>query len=222
MKRLTFVAFALAAAPALSAQQMPVGIGVHAGTLGAGADVAIAPVSRIQLRAGANFMPVKPSFSISDIDYTMNLPSPQFTVAADLFLIGSLHVSGGLRATSSDLSVEADLSNSTTTVDIGSQTYTGSDVGTLTGTMDTKSMAPYVGIGFGRIAKRGLGIQFDLGVAFQGKPVVSLTADGPLNSDPIAGPVLRQNLADEAQQFEDDVKLLQYYPIISLGLSFGF
>jgi hypothetical protein len=209
----------LAAVPSLDAQG--VGVAVHAGTLGLGADVGIAVHPRIGLRAGANFMPVKPDFTISDIRYSVSVPSPQFTGAVDLFLVGPLRLTGGLRVSASDFTVEADLSGSSETVDVGDTTYTGADVGVLTGTLESNQFAPYAGIGIGRVGGSRLGFFLDLGVAFTGEPSVAFTSDGSINNDPLAGPVFRAELNREAAQVEDE-SLLKYYPILSVGLSFGF
>ena len=56
---------------------------------------------------------------------------------------------------------------------IGNRTYTGAEVGTITGTVDFASSAPYFGVGWGNATSGRLGIALDLGLVFQGTPQVS-------------------------------------------------
>lgn len=204
---------AIGAAPSATLAQ-GVGVAPHVGTLGVGADLAVSLVNRVGLRAGANIFPFDIGISASDVDYTIDLPSPQFTVLADLFLAGSFRLTGGLLVSSDDLTLEGDF---TGTVDIGGNTFTAAEVGTLTGAIVTNDVAPYVGIGVGRVAGSAFGFLLDLGVAFQGTPSVLLAADGPIASDP----AFQAELEAERQEIEDDVDIFRYYPVITLGFSIG-
>jgi hypothetical protein len=207
----TLLLFAIA--PAATAQ---VGVAAHAGTMGLGADVAVSLTSRLGLRAGANIMPYTPKFTADDVDYEFNFPSPQFTAIADLFLVGGLRLSGGVRISTEDISLSGQLTSS---VDIGNATYTPTEVGTLTGAVVTKEVAPYLGIGFGNVARSRIGFFADIGVALHGTPEVTLTAsEGSLASDP----TFQDDLAREAQSFQDDIDWFTFYPVLSLGISFGF
>lgn len=185
------------------------------GTLGLGVDASVAVGSRLALRAGAGFQPWEPSHVIDEIDFELELRSPAWLVAADLYVAGPLRLSGGLAAFGSDISVRARL---TEDVEIGNGTYSPSEIGTLTGDFDTNDVAPWVAIGFGRATGRGVGLTFDLGVAFQGEPVVSLASDGPLADTP----EFQANLAREEQNIQDDAKLVKLYPVVSLGITIGF
>jgi hypothetical protein len=98
---------------------------------------------------------------------------------------------------------------------IGNRTYTGAEVGTITGTVDFASSAPYFGVGWGNATSGRLGIALDLGLVFQGTPQVSLLTTGILSSDP----TFVQELNREVQELEDEIKEFKYSPVISLGLS---
>jgi len=206
----------LACAPLPSLAQT-FGLGVKAGTLGLGADAAVGLHERVALRAGFGVFPFTPQFTWSDIPYDVELPSPQFTGTVDLFLIGALRLTGGVMVSSPDFTLTSNLTNSGT-VTIGDVDFAGSDVGVVSGSVINNDVAPYVGLGFGRIAKRGLGFFVDLAVAFQGEPSVALAATGPITNDP----AFRQALRAEEASLAEDIKIAQYYPILSLGLSFGF
>ncbi len=195
-----------------------IGIGGHVGTVGAGADAAIAINQRVAARGSINFFPVKPVFMFDDYEYEVDLPSPQFTLLGDLYVAGPLRVSAGVLISTPHLVATSDQSGSGS-ANIGGQFFPGSDVGTLIGTIMNKDVAPYVGLGLGRLARRGLSVFFDLGVAFHGQPQVTFEATGSAANNP----VFQNALDQEAQQFEDDIPTwAKYYPVLSLGLSFGF
>jgi hypothetical protein len=214
MRRL-FVLFGMALiAPAILTAQ-DIGVAAHLGTLGIGADVGIAAHPRVTVRVGGNFFPVNPSITVSDITYTANLPSPQFTGMVDVFLVGGLRLSGGLRISGDDAGATGEITGS---VDVGNATYTAAEVGTLTAVIETNTAAPYVGIGFGNLAKPGPRFFLDAGVAFQGRPGVTFSADGTLANDPL----FQAELGREAEAAEDDIELFRFYPVLSLGVAFGF
>jgi hypothetical protein len=193
------------------------GISPHVSTLGVGADVGVGLHPRITVRAGASYIPFKPSISVSDTEWEASLPEMSYTGTVDLYLIGGLHVSGGFRYKTTD--VEA-VGNYTGTVNVGDQTFTGDEVGTLTGVIVTKDLSPYAGIGFGNVAKRGLGFILDFGVAFHGSPEVTLTSEGgTLSGDPL----LDAELAKEADNFEEEIPgVFDVYPVLTVGLTIGF
>jgi hypothetical protein len=188
------------------------GVAGHAGTLGLGVDVAVAVTPRIGIRAGANFFPTDIDLTVSDLDYTIDLPSPQFTAVLDLYLLGGLRLSGGLFASSDDINLVGMLSDD---VEIGDDVYTPSQVGTLIGSIINDDLGPYIGIGFGNPAASRIGFFLDLGVAFQGAPEVALTADGPVT----LLPSFQADLEAERVSAEEDLEMFQYYPVLSIGFS---
>ncbi len=210
-----FVVLAMAASPWSLLAQGGIGIAGHVGTMGAGVDAAISPAPGIGLRAGANIMPIEINFTFSDVDFTANLQSPQITAMVDLYPFGGFRLSGGLRYSSSNIVLSGDV---TQAVDLGGTSYA---LDSLVGTIVTPDIAPYVGIGFGNPAKRGIGIFIDVGVAYQGAPELNLDAVG--NATTLPG--FTANLEEERLDIEDALALSTYfrfYPVISLGLSIGF
>ncbi|NIP59882.1 MAG: hypothetical protein GWM92_16305 [Gemmatimonadetes bacterium] len=205
---------ALGAAP-LSAQGF--GLSAKASTTGVGADAAIRLVPRINLRAGVGLIPIEPTITFSDIDYTIAFPTPQVLAMLDLFLGGAFRLSGGLLAKTEDFEIVGELAEGRDVL-IGDRTYAAADVGSLTGSVTTNDIAPYVGLGFGNHAAQGVGLVIDLGVALQGSPGVDLAADGPISGDP----GFRQDLERERSRAEDDLgAFFRAYPVVSLGLKFG-
>lgn len=212
---------ALVAAPTQVASQQPFGDGparrfgvaFHAGTLGLGVDGGFAAHSRVTLRVGVNVFPFDPTATISGIEYTVDLPTPQVTGMVDLFLASKFRITGGLLFAGSNLGASGDLVGSVT---IGPTVY--AQAGTLTGEIVTNDLSPYIGIGWGNIAASRFGLFLDLGVALQGQPEVDLVASGPIASVP----GLQADLDAEARQFEEDLDLFKFYPVATLGISIGF
>jgi hypothetical protein len=210
--RLGTVIAALSLATPVSAQD--VGLAFHVGSLGLGADVAIAIHPNVGLRAGGNFFPFGINFTTSGIDYSLDLPSPQFMLLADLYPAGSFRVSAGLMIPSANFDLTGELDGP---VNIGGSTYTPAQVGSLTGTLETRDVSPYIGIGFGNPASGRVGFFLDLGVAFHGNPQASATVDGPIS----AAPGFQQDLDREIQDIQDDVENIIVYPVLSVGISIG-
>lgn len=207
------VASIIAAAP-VTAQNFAVA--GRLGTLGAGVEGSFALTNQLAVRAGANVQPWEPTREWSDVDFTLDLASPSFLAVLDLHPGGgAFRLSGGAVLFSADTELRARL---TAPVEIGDDTYSPQQIGTMTGVFATKDLAPYLGIGFGKApGASGAGFAFDLGVAFQGAPDVRLSATGPLASDP----VFRANLAKEEANIEDDAKVFRFYPVLAIGIVIG-
>lgn len=91
--------------------------------------------------------------------------------------------------------------------------YTGGQVGSLTGTSTYKGFAPYFGVGWGNpVAKNSQWkFLFDMGVMYQGKPKVALSATGTA-----AG--LQADVAAEQERLRNDS--FAWAPLMALGLSY--
>ncbi len=215
MKKIFCVLFVTAAVTVPVQAHAQAGFAIHAGTLGVGIDIATTFGSRVGLRSGFSFFPLEIDATVSDVSYQIDPPSPTFTVTLDLYVAGPLRISGGAVYSTDDIVLVGELVSS---VDINGISYIPSQVGTLTGTIITNKLSPYAGIGIGNPGGSKFGFFLDLGVAFHGTPVFSLTADGPASS-------LLQFQADleaERQSIEDDLSSVTVYPVGKIGLSIGF
>ncbi len=191
-----------------------VGFSLHVGSLGIGADLAVAVNDNLSLRAGGNVFPFDINITESDIRYTLDLRSPSFLTVIDLSPGGAFRVSGGLLIATRDFTIDAELAEP---VDIGGTLYQPSDIGSLTGVLDTRDVAPYVGIGFGSPRGGGVRLFLDLGVALHGSPEVSAVASGPIASDP----QFQQDLQQEVDDLQDSLSSFRVYPVLSIGLMIG-
>jgi hypothetical protein len=209
----TFLLPALLASPPTASAQ--VGVGIRAGTLGLGADVAFALSPNIQIRGGGAIQPVNPTFTISDITYTVNLPGTFANVGIDFFPTGGgFRIGGGLLYKPDDLSISGKFADN---VDIGGRSYTDSEVGMLTGTVASKSTAPYAMIGFGKHASSGIGLFLDLGAAFVGEQTLTLTATGTGGGNA----QFLMDLESERLDTENSLNKVKIYPMVNLGLRIG-
>ncbi len=110
---------------------------------------------------------------------------------------------------------------------IGNLQLPASLVGTLHGKIDYPSFAPYLGLGWGTApsAGPGFGVTADLGVAFVGRPRVTLTPEpppgSPLNS-PAAMAALAPALALEEARVEQKIDGYRYYPVLAVGIAYRF
>ena len=209
----------LHAAP-VQAQNFAIAAGV--GTLGLGGGVVLGLTSKINVRAMYGIVPGSPSIDVELVNFALDPPSFLLTTV-DLYPFGGFHLSAGGLWITKDGGLGVVGTFDGITVDFAGTNYTGSIDDRLLGTFSLKSFQPYLGIGIGNPVGRRFGINFDVGVGFGEVPTVELTAEGPLNDDPIIGPVFRTNLEAQEANFEADIpNLLRYYPVLSISVSIGF
>jgi hypothetical protein len=110
---------------------------------------------------------------------------------------------------------------------IGNLQLPASLVGTLHGRIDFPTVAPYAGVGWG-IAPRsgpGWGASVDFGVAYLGRPNVTLTPEPPPGSilnNPVALAALAPALALEESRIEQKIDGYRYFPVLSVGVAYHF
>ncbi len=199
------------------------GIGVSAkvGTLGIGVDVAKSLTPQFNARLGFNFGNISANRTDSGINYDAQLNFSSIQLVGDYypFTSSSFRITGGLVAQNNRFNVTGKPSNNGFYTIDGNQ-FSASSVGSLSGEYKYgNSIAPYLGIGIGKSTSEGFGFNADLGVMFTGSPKVSLSAS---NSAFNNNPITRAQLDNQARQTENDLKGFNIYPVLSIGLSYGF
>lgn len=98
---------------------------------------------------------------------------------------------------------------------IGGDVYNKDNLGNMGVNLSFNKINPYIGLGFGNptSGEPGLGFIFDIGAYYQGKPKVALSADGLLS--PSASP-------EQEAIVENNLKWFQWFPVVSVGLSYKF
>lgn len=203
--------------------RQPLGVGITArvGTLGIGVDVAKSITPQFNGRLGFNFGNVNFNRTDSGINYDSQLKLSSVQLFGDYYPFRSsgFRLTGGLVAQNNRFSVTSKPNNNGSYTIDGTQ-YQASNVGTLSGEYKYgNSIAPYLGIGIGKSANEGLGFNADLGVMFTGSPQVTLNASNlAFNTNPIT----RNQLDNQVRQTENDLRGFNVYPVLSVGLSYGF
>jgi hypothetical protein len=213
----TLISLALAPSSSAFADTGDFGIAVKAGTLGIGGEVAIGILPSLNARASYNGFNYDGTTTESDIKYDYKLKLKSVPVLLDWhpFENSGFRLSSGAVFNNNDVKATG---TSQSLYTIGGATYTGAEIGTLTGAVTFKKVAPYAGIGWGNAVGKesGLSIAFDLGVMFQGQPDVSLSASGPIASIPS----FQTNLDAEINDVKNKIENVKYYPVVSLGLAY--
>lgn len=191
-------------------------LGMKAGTLGVGAEASWRPVPYLDLRAGVNGFSFDQNRTEAGIDYRADADLFSIFATANLRVpLSPFRVTAGVFNNGNELSL---VSLDSSTYQVGSQTYTSDEVGTLRAGASFEDWAPYAGIGFDFRVFDTVGLHLDAGVLGQGSPMVTLTADGSAASDP----QFQQQLEAERAELQRSVDDYEYYPVVSLGFSFNF
>ncbi len=151
-----------------------------------------------------------------DYEYDLDLSSVSLLLDWHVFDNG-FRVTAGALANGNEISAESKISGAT--IEVGDTVFTADQVGRLEGDIEFDSLAPYLGIGWGRALGEGFSVMFDLGVAFQGEPEVDLRSVGGTFSN---NPILIAEVEREEQELQDDAEDFDLYPVISLGFSYRF
>ena len=196
-------------------------VGLKAGTLGFGLEGSWRALPWLDVRAGANQFDYDDTGSQAGINYDATLGLETFYATANFrFPLSPFRMTVGAYSNGNEVEL---VSQDMPAYEIGGITYLPSEVGTLRSSTTFESVAPYLGAGFDfEIADR-FGIALDFGVLWQGEPIVTLTSDGTLATDP--GPVgdqFRSALETERQELVNEVEDFKAYPVISLGFNFNF
>ena len=102
-------------------------------------------------------------------------------------------------------------------------TYSTADVASARGTAEFDSIAPYLGLGFGRALSRDGRFAFtaDVGVAFTGAADVRLDVTC-VNSAAALCAQVQDDVAAEQAELQDDADQIEYWPVVALGVSYRF
>lgn len=200
LHRICVAAALLAAGSAQAA-----GVGVRAGTLGVGGDVAWSVAPTLSARVGYSALTWDRDVSTSRVSYNGDLKLSNLNTFLDFSPLGPFRLTGGVIFNRNRYDVSGDLAG-----------------GSLSGTVKPgRSAAPYLGIGYGNVSGLGINFYFDLGVMFQGSPRASLTANcGSLSASACAS--LQNEVAAEQVRLEDELERFKYYPVANIGITIGF
>ena len=189
-----------------------VGVGVKAGTLGFGVDLTGRVTNWFSIRGSFNTADVSQSDEISDIEYDGDMALGAYGILLDFHPFkNNFRLTAGFMRNRTGIELTG---RPTTDTEIGDNTYTPAEIGTLSGDVTFEEDVPYFGLGYGSAAKGPKRVKFllDLGVLSQGSGDVTLSSS--------SGIVLQSDLDLEVQEIEDDIEDYTLWPVLALGISF--
>ena len=192
------------------------GVGLKAGTLGLGVEARWSGLPYMDLRLGGNTYNYEDTGRQANVLYDSELELETYYLTANFhFPLSPFRITAGAFSNGNQLNM---VSAEPGDFNIGGDFYTADEVGTLTGTTSFGSTSPYLGFGFDFEIFGKAGLNFDLGVLWQGDPEVLLTADGLLADDP----TFLGSLENERLELEDDLSDYKAFPVVSLSFVYNF
>ncbi|MFZ4797876.1 MAG: hypothetical protein ACOYMA_10300 [Bacteroidia bacterium] len=197
-----------------SVSKKGLGIGVSLSTNGIGAQISYSLLSsgKLILRAEGNYLnynlkDYKTNFSGKNMVLNGSIKFGSAGLYADWHPFGnSFKMVLGCAVLLNSINSVAQLKDS---IKQGEIMISPSEIGKITFEGKPTSVAPYIGLGFGRsVPKRRLGVSFEVGTYFIGEPSVSFNADGMLEPTSSQETVLSNNL-----------KEYKWLPKLSIGIN---
>ena len=210
-----------------------VAFGLTTSTLGGGAEMAMPLASTLNVRVGASYLLYNTPFSIDCIEYNPGIKFVAGRSTLDWFPFhGSFHVSAGALFFQNSIAGSASVPEGQSFT-LGGTTYLNSVDDPVHGTAAVtyrKRLAPLVLLGFGNILPRSgrhLSVPIEFGGAYLQPPDIALalagtacTNQGCFNAG--TDPTVQANLAAERSRFSSDLRFLEVYPIVSIGVACRF
>lgn len=219
MKRiLALAALAAGSGLAAGAAQAQISVGGSIGTTGGSVEASAKILPIVAIRGGYNYFQYEADDTYDDVAYTGDLDLTTFGAFVDVHPFGNAFmITGGAFIGDKTLDL---LATPTANVQIGNQTFTPTQVGTLSLNADMEKTAPFLGLGWDTsFDTKGLGFKFIAGAMFAGSPQVDLRASGGTLSNDAN---FQNQLTIEEQNLQEDIDNYEFYPVVQIGLTLGF
>ena len=216
-----------------NASAVDVGVGLKAGTLGAGVDITVALTKTINARIGITSIDIEgedetievgDSGSTGDLDAELDFDFGATALLIDWYVFdGTFHLTGGLVRNDSKVSFSGALQDG---IVVDGEVLDPSDInGNISGDISLgESFQPYIGVGWGRKAgiEPGLSVSVELGVALL-DPSANLNANVDVSG---SNSLTQAELDDLVKGIEDDatddLSALEAWPVLSIGVNYAF
>jgi hypothetical protein len=219
-----YTVLAAAARLAAGAANAQVGATADLGSTGVGFHVVVPMETYLNGRFGANYFRHNFDKTSDGVDYDIKGKLQTIDVLFDWYLNegSSFHLTGGVLYNGNKFNAKAK-PNGLGGFTLNGHAYTAADVGLLTGRIDYRKAAPYLGIGWGNALARTTGwtTNVDLGVFYQGNPNVKLASVGCTTSDTVCK-ALASDVAAEALHLRNDVDSFKVYPVVRASVGYRF
>jgi len=192
------------------------GLGIKAGTLGLGVEGRWKPLPLVDFRIGTNFYEYDDDGAQAGIDYDATLELDTVYLTANFHIpLSPFRVTAGAFSNNNEVRM---VGFNSANFNIGGVDYSAAEVGTLSSVTSFASTSPYLGIGLDFELFGKAGLNFDLGVLWQGDPEVTLEATGLA----VGLSDFQTALEAERLQLEDEMSDLKAWPVISLSFIYNF
>ena len=213
-----------------NAQAVEVGIGVKAGTLGAGVDLSLVLSKSVNARISLTSIDVDDidetitvgdTGASGDIDAKMKADFGANALLLDWYVFdGTFHLTAGMLKNNGKVEFTGNLLSD---VVIDGQALAVSDIGPITGSVSVgESYEPYLGLGWGRKAGRdgGLSLSIELGVALL-DPEVDLNAT-VRGTSALTQVEVNTRIQNAENDINNDLSGFEVWPVLSFGLNYAF
>ncbi|MDH5784822.1 MAG: hypothetical protein OEZ16_04340 [Chromatiales bacterium] len=196
--------------------QADVGVGVRMSSLGAGVELGKSVTDFFTVRVGLNKYSTSQSETIDNINYDTNLDLQSTSLMLDWNPFGgSFHLTAGYLNSGNEISVAATPNGLVTVGNTTVNVNPGELV--LNGKIKLGS-GPYLGLGWGNVPASGLGFVLEAGVVQMGTPDVSLSY---IDNTGTLG-LVQADIDQEIANMKSDLNQYDTYPVIAIGISYGF
>lgn len=218
------ILLATAALLLANAAQAQIAVTADVGTTGIGAHLIVPMEKTLNGRFGGHFFTYDKGDRFGSVNYDTKNKMRTFDVLFDWYVFNNspLHATAGVMYNGSKISATAQ-PNADGGYIINGKPYTAKDVATLTGKIEYRKVAPYLGIGWGNplTSKSAWSLTGDLGVYFQGKPKSQLASVGCVSGNVLCN-ALARDVAAHKPSFQADADSYKVYPVLRVGAAYRF
>lgn len=210
-------------------------VGITLGSAGVGLQLATPLLPKFNLRTDASFFSYGTSFVVDTIPITGKLHLASVSGSLDWAPTGgNFHISPGITLyEDTDFNATIFIPGNQV-IELNGQSYTSDPSDPIRGTAYVgfgKRVAPRLTVGYGNVIRHhtaGLTFPVEIGIEYIKRPVATFeltgsscdspTDCGPINSDPST----QQNIQEQQQEINSDIRPLRFFPIFSFGVSYKF
>ncbi len=193
-----------------------VAVGGQASTAGFGPEISYSVSPNFTVRGVGNYLSFDYDETYDGIDYDLDVDLMSGGGFVDYHpLRNGFHLTLGALYNGNEAGLDAVAGAGTT---IGGFTVPGGQTAGLRGDLSVDEFSPYVGLGYDTTFTSRSNWTFTVraGVLYQGNPDVALRQTSG------AATVPQADLDAEARNIEDELDLVEFFPVLSIGLNYRF